>query len=175
MSQVTEISSRSKSAKFLRMPMIILFIWSLHYCLICTTSLFTFIIALLYYVMQLRPSVEAIFRGISRPLQHSSVWLLYYLISNGLSLMQLPFLYFGSWLITTITSTTTTTTTTTSSLATFLLKVQAYGPSNHCQTVNYANVMSCAIHIRPKCDCAPNCLIYFPSRHFSSLILTDYS
>ena len=29
--------------------------------------------------------IRAIFRGISRPLQHSSVWLLHFLISNGLS------------------------------------------------------------------------------------------
>ena len=119
--------------------------------------------------------VEAICQGISRPLQHSSVWLLHVLISNGLgNTIATTFLYFSSWLITGIISATT------SSLATFLLKVQPHDPSNRCQTVNYANVLSCAIHIRPKCDCAPTHSAYFPSRPpgltktFSTLILTDY-
>ena len=64
---------------------------------------------------------------------------------------------------------------------TFLFKGQLLDSSNQSQTVQQANVMSCAIHIRPKCDCAPNYLAYFPSRlsrltkTFSTLILTDYS
>ena len=61
-------------------------------------------------------------------------------------------------------TTATTTSTTRSLLVTFLLKGQPLGSSNQCQTVRQASASSWAIRIRPKCDCAPNYLTYFPSR-----------
>ena len=76
--------------------------------------LFSSLMKSLFLFIKLIQSVEAIFRGISWQLQHSSVLLLHFLISNGL--IQLPQQFYTSALdcipttITTITSTTTTST-----------------------------------------------------------------
>ena len=84
---------------------------------------------------------------ISGSLQHSLVWTLQSSISNDLSSSVVTmFFYFCSWLI------TTTVTSTRSSPIT--LKAQPHNSSNHCQTVTWANVLSCAVHIRFHCDCA---------------------
>ena len=106
-------------------------------------------------------SVEAICRGISRPLQHSSVWLLHFLISSGLTNAIATGFIFSSWLI----MVTAITSATTSSLAAFPIKVQPHDPSNYCQTVNYANALSCAVRLRLRCDCAKRYLAFFPSGH----------
>ena len=136
---------------------------------------FNFVIVLFCHDCYAVHFVEANFRGISRPLQQSSVWLPHLLISNGFS------------------NTTATTFFILQLLTVYNnyynnyfnnndeLTRQALSASNQCRTVNKANVISWAIYTRSKRDCALNYLAYFPStlsrltKTFSTLILTNYS